>query len=520
MKRGRDGKMAKGISRRGLLEIAGGTALAAAAGFTSLRGLFGRKKPENIVLIVSDAFRADRLGAVRNGKSVTPNLDALACESLVYEECYATSSWTKTSMASILTGTYPPYHGVLRVEDTIPRHCDTVSDMLKRHGYSTYAVQTNPWVAPEAPTLDTHGTPVKTYGFHKGFDRCTFLQPDKRADGGQPAYADAAKVNHGIDVLIRRPFRPFFLYAHYMETHQPWMGEAPRKFTGLYCSEKKGRSPEEIFADDCTLIKKVFSVDRKDVTPQDERRLNEIYDEAVHYVDVMIAKLIDNIAHTVGLEDTLIIFTADHGDELFEHSHVGHARSLYEEVTRVPLIIRGPGLGPARVAGRVSNANIYETIRDLVCPQDNAREAMGRPLAGIAAGSSRIGDEIIFAELHSLLPSQHWLLSKVVRKDSQEAIVRGNLKGEVLAVERYDLGKDPGELAAFDADGETFVAEVARLKRDCSAFARKHGVQHTQTATKWQRRFGRKEESETAEVELTDEEKRLTEQLKALGYLN
>lgn len=512
--------MAKGISRRGLLEIAGGAALAAAAGYASLRGFFGRKRPENIVLIVSDAFRADRLGAVRNGKSITPNLDALASDSLVYQDCYAASSWTKTSMASILTGTYPPYHGVLRVDDTIPRHCDTISDMLKRYGYSTYAVQTNPWVAPEAPTLDTHGTPVRTYGFHKGFDRCIFLQPAKRADGGQPAYADAERVNYGVEVLVRRPFRPFFLYAHYMETHQPWMGDAPRKFTGLYCSERKGRSPEEIFADDRRLIKKVFSVDRKDVTPREERRLHEIYDEAVHYVDEMIAKAVDSIGRIVGLEDTLIIFTADHGDELYEHSHVGHSRSLYEEVTRVPLIIRGPGLWPARISGRVSNANIYETIKALVCPQDSTREAMGRPLTSVAAGLSRIDDEVIFAELHSLLPSQHWLLSKVVRKDSQEAIVRENLKGKVLAVERYDLGKDPGELAALDADGKAFVAEVARLKRDYSAFARKHGVQHTQTASKWQRRFGKEKESEAANAQPTDEEKRLTEQLKALGYLN
>jgi len=115
--------MTKRISRRGILTIAGGAAVATAAGLTISKRPAAPKQPPNIVFIVSDAFRADRLGLLRAGRSISPNLDTLAAGSLVYDNCYSPSSWTKTSMACILTGSYPPYNSVLRPNDTIPKDC-------------------------------------------------------------------------------------------------------------------------------------------------------------------------------------------------------------------------------------------------------------------------------------------------------------------------------------------------------------------------------------------------------------
>lgn len=136
------------LSRRRLLQAAG--VAAAAAGLPLVGCSRQPSAPPNIILVVSDAMRADRFGLLRDGKSITPNLDQLAAEGALYTECYSPSSWTKTSMASILTGAYPPYHGVLPRHTTIPKNCDTVADMLKRNGYGTWAVQTNPWLAPVA----------------------------------------------------------------------------------------------------------------------------------------------------------------------------------------------------------------------------------------------------------------------------------------------------------------------------------------------------------------------------------
>lgn len=513
--------MTDGMTRRDFVGLAGGVAATAAAGyFLGGCGSQGAGKPGNIVFIVSDAFRADRLGAMRAGESITPNLDALAAGSLVYEECYAPSSWTKTSMASILTGTYPPYHGVLLRDDTIPRNCDNMGELLRRNGYSTHCIQTNPWLAPEAPTIDTVGKPVRTYGFHRGFDKYRFLQPGKfQSAVDQSAFASAESVNAELEYLLPRMTRPFFLYLHYMETHQPWMGVEPREFTGAYCSDRGGRSRPAIFNDDQKLIKRMFLPERGEVGEDENRRLHEIYDEAVRYVDEMIFKALAMIEKAVGLDETLVIFTADHGDELLEHGRVGHAHNLYEEVVRVPFFIKGPGVRPGRVKGQVSNVNIYETVKALACPGDQVREDMGIQLLGAPKGASRLADEVIFAQLQSTIPALDWKLTKVIRKDHEAGIVRENYAGDLQGVERFDLKDDPGEERELGGDSEgVFVAEARRLTKGFEAFAQKHDVRHTKTSAKWQLQFGSKEEEEAALSEITEEERSRREQLKALGY--
>jgi len=510
--------MGNAISRRNLLAAAGGAAAATAAGFPFTGCARGPQAPPNIILIVSDAMRADRLSRKRDGRSITPNLDALAAAGAVYTDCYSPSSWTKTSMASILTGMYPPYHGVLAREATIPKKCDTIADMLKRHGYTTCAVQTNPWLAPEAPTVSTQGKPVRTYGFHKGFDTYIQLMPDRKDRSvEQPAYADAVAVNNRVEGVVQRTRPPYFLYVHYMETHQPYIGWVPREFTGAYCSDRGGRSTGAIFQDDQKLIRKVFTVDESEVNEAEKVRLREIYDESVRYVDYMIASMLETVRANLGLENTIVIFTADHGDEFYEHGALGHAKTVYQEVLRVPYIIKGPGIAPGKISGRVSNVNIYETIKSFACPSDDVREQTGRPLDGSRRGG-RVHHEVIFAQLHAL--SDRFRLSKVVDEDFRSTIVHDDAGGTVTGVEVYNLAEDPGEMTPLPADGEAAAAVVMRFERDVAALARKHDVLTTRTSARWQLAYNEKKSDEEPERELTEEEKRLRDQLKALGYLN
>ncbi|MHC4713696.1 MAG: sulfatase-like hydrolase/transferase [Planctomycetota bacterium] len=512
--------MARKISRRRALGLASGAAVTAAAGAALSRFVGGPKKPSRIVLIVSDAMRADRLGALRAGRSITPNLDALAARGLVFENCYAPSTWTKTSMASILTGTYPPYNGVLTPDDTIPKNCDTIADMLKRQGYDTYGVQTNPWLAPEEPTLDTHGKQVRWYGFHKGFDSYRYLEPDTLDRSvEQPAYANAVALNGTAEEAIARPFGPLFLYLHYMETHQPWLDRVPREFSGKFCSKREGRSVGAVFHDDQKLIKRIFSVPFEEVSDDEKVRLDEIYDEAVAYVDMMIGRIITSLRERPEASETLIIFTSDHGDELFDHRGLGHAHTVYEELTRVPLIICGPGIRPGRVRERLSNVNLYETLKALVCPEDEGRESVGAPLIA-ASGRAAVHDEVIFSQLcPPIAGAARVTMTKVIKRDLTAGIVRENAEGEVVGVERYDLGADPAEKRPLSAGAaDSFVEEAARFGRDYSALARKHGVAHTKTGARWQRLYAAGEE-EPSGPQLTEEEKRLREQLKALGYI-
>ncbi len=511
--------MAKKLTRRKALALAGGGAAAAVGAFAVSRLVGKPKKPSTIVLIVSDAMRADRFGALR-GASITPNLDALAAGGLVFDNAYAPSTWTKTSMASILTGTYPPYNGVLTPDDTIPKNCDTIADMLKRHGYTTWGVQTNPWLAPEEPTLDTHGKQVRWYGFHKGFDGYTYLATEKMDRSvEQPAYANAQAVNAAAEEVLARPPEPMFLYLHYMETHQPWLDRLPREFTGAFCSRREGRSDGAIFQDDQKLIKRIFSVPFEEVKDEEKVRLDEIYDEAVAYVDLMIGRIITALRARRDPADTLVIFTSDHGDELFDHRRLGHAHTVYQELARVPLVIRGSGLAPARTRRRVSNVNLYETIKALVCPEDQGRETIGEPLA-LPGRREEAGDEIVFSQLCPPLPGgDSAKMTKVVRRDLAAGIVKEDAEGKVLAVERYDLKADPFERQPLSEEPSGALAdETARFTRDYAALARKHDVVPVRTLARWQRTYSPDEEKE-AESRMTEEERQLRDQLRALGYV-
>jgi arylsulfatase A-like enzyme len=244
------------------------------------------------------------------------------------------------------------------------------------------------------------------------------------------------------------------------------------------------------------------------------QRVREIYDEAVSYVDLMIGKAVDTIESSVDPDKTLLIFTADHGDELAEHGGYGHARTLYEEVERVPLIMRGPGLEAGRVKTRVSNVNLYETIKSLVCPGDNHREALSSPLVDSQGRPTSTGNDTVFAQLGSINAAEKWRLTKVVRPDGMEAIIKDDTVGKQLESQVYSLADDPGETKKLTTDVTALAQQAARIERDVKAFASLHGVAYATTEAKWQKDFGQ------PQADLSDEEKKLSRQLKSLGYLH
>ncbi len=506
--------MNQSISRRRFLGLAAGAATAAAG--LALPRCGGRGRPGNVVLIVSDAFRADRLGARRRGKSITPHLDRIGDGSLVFENGYSDSSWTKTAMASILTGAHVPYHGVRASDDSLPANCDTLADLLRRQGHRTCCIQTNPWLVPDAETRDGRRVPVESFGFRKGFDIYRFLHVGAEPGAaGQPAYPDARDVNAALELLLPRLEEPFFLYLHYMDTHQPWMGQAAREFTGAYRSVEDGRSREQIFLDDQRLVKRILADPEGSHSGAERRRLTEIYDESVRYVDAKIHEALELLRRVSDLDDALIVFTSDHGDELFEHGGVGHGHSLYDEVARVPLLIRCHGLSAARVDARVSNVSLYETIRTVVCPDDRVREPIGPSLVD---PTTRAEGEVIFARLHPIATLDDWVLTKLVRTNGQESILVEDGAGMLLEGERFDLAADPGELRILPGDDlADFAAQATRLAAGWRERAASHGVEPRQTTVRWQRRFSADGPHAPA---LTEEERGLREQLRALGYLD
>jgi len=236
----------------------------------------------------------------------------------------------------------------------------------------------------------------------------------------------------------------------------------------------------------------------------------------------MLARTLDYIDRYLGLERTTIIFTSDHGDELYEHGRYGHMHHVYEEVTRVPLLVAGPGMRPGRVAGLVSNVSIYRTLRSLVGAGPVGEGAPGRPLVTPEAlGTGRIGGEPIVSVLTRPAGCPENVLTKYIREDLEAAIIETGPSGAPMGVERYHLSSDPGEENPLrEAGGEEFVTFADRWWRYWRDLARRRGVDHAETKIAWQRDFTWGPAQKDKGRDLTPEEKRMREQMRALGYLH
>ena len=373
--------------------------------------------PPNIVLVVMDAFRADRLGAARDGRELTPNLSRLAAEGVVYENAYCTAPQTKLSTASIFTGRHPSYTGVIDRQNTLPPQCTTLAEALRERGYRTLGIHTNAWIDAERQD----GFVPRPRGFAAGFHKWQYLEGDVE---DVRFYAGAAEVNEAAINAVKADIEPTFLYVHYMDTHEPYTGPEPRWTTGVF---HNGASPPQDLHEADAALQELDWGAPDQIGEEQKRRRARLYDEAVLYLDGRVGRLVEKLRRRFD-RDTVFIITADHGELLGEHGCWGHARELWEEAVRVPLIIVGPGL-PAgrRVETRVSTVRLYEWIRAL---------AEGKAAPALSPEPERLIIQMRTGEGDRV---------KVIRPDGAAVILRRSLDGEVLSAESYPLEQDPGE---------------------------------------------------------------------------
>jgi len=268
----------------------------------------------NIFLIVIDALRPDHLGCYGYKRETSPEIDNIAKEGVMFERVISQSSWTKPSMASLLTSTYPEVHGVTNITDCLSHHDDFLPTILQKVGYITGCIQTNPFLTSPS-------------GFDQGFDH--YLELFDSAPG---VYKPRVQESIAIvsDWLDQFGNSPFFLYLHLLDTHNPYSPQA------LY----------DIFG------------------PAEKDR----YDGEILCVDNHIG-IIRELLFQKGLgEKTVFIITADHGEEFEEHGSRFHAKHLYEEVLRVPLIISSPDVLPSglSVTSQARSIDIVPTILELL----------------------------------------------------------------------------------------------------------------------------------------------------------
>ena len=303
----------------------------------------------NIVVVLIDTLRPDRLGAYGNTRGLSPFLDELASRSTVFQHAYAQSSWTSASVASLFTSRYQSQHGVTSFSSPLPAEEETLSEALRSHGYDNGAFVANFLLRANL-------------GYDQGFatfDTYSRLDP---TSPGKFIKATADRINsEALAWLDHRPENaPRFLYLHYMEPHVPF-GPQPAALATVM-----GDRP----LPDIEAVNHAFAVwtlvdFKKD--PALLEATKDLYDAEVLSIDTALRELFTELGRRGVLDDAIVVVLADHGEEFLEHGLIGHDKTLYEEVIRVPLIIHVPGQSERfDVEKRVSLIDVAPTLLDLV----------------------------------------------------------------------------------------------------------------------------------------------------------
>lgn len=426
------------ISRRG-----GAIALAAL-----VHGCTSPPAPPNVLLVVIDTLRADRLGAYGAARPTSPSIDALARQATVFENARSAGPWTVPAVASLLTGLYPSQHGNMgwlpgRRQPVLSADLLTLAEALRDRGYRTQVVSGHPWITPES-------------GLTQGFEGFV----SARARG---APVDDGRVTRGaLDFLRSRAAAaaagdhgPFFLYVHYMGAHSPYrpspelqravLGRVA-ELTPLLRSLDGLRGPA--YYDALNTAAREGRLDAADVAC-----LSDLYDAAVRGADAEVGRLAAALRE-LGLDaGTLVVLTADHGESFLEHGTILHVQNLYDELLRVPLVVRWPGAGARRAPEPVSLVDVFATVL----------EAAGAPPAPSAGRS-----------LRAPVDARRALFAEGDGTKRRVKVVRGGLAaiidpGRPARDELYDLSGDPGERVDLAAARTSDLAALRRLALDFRA---------------------------------------------------
>jgi arylsulfatase A-like enzyme len=425
----------------------------------------------NVLLVVLDAASARRSSGYGHAHRTTPELDALAAEGVTFERTYTPAVFTRAAMASLWTSRYPE-QGLGREDLRLAADRLTLAELLTAHGITTAGWVANPNAGVAA-------------GLDRGFAEFhgVYSQPG-RPGGAVRADAVSAEVARWLEA---RGAQRFFAYAHFREPHFPY--DPPPPFDTLFGPD--GPLPRHAREDKSWTIR--VSLGRQPATEEELAHLRRLYDGNLAYVDSQLGALRRALERAGIWERTVVIVSADHGEELLEHGFIGHNEQVYQETAWIPLVMRFPrGAAPAglRVQALSDLVDLAPTIADVF-------GVMGR---GGSAAAFRG---------RSLLPSvfgaagKHGTVSRSIARRPAYALTDGRYKF-VFDVRRgaqelYDLGKDPREQ---DDIGERDPLRLAAYREALHSFMLEHAGDSAGAASA---------------RPLTSEE---LEQLKALGYLN
>ncbi len=375
----------------------------------------------NVVFLSVDTLRADRLGVYGYDRQTSPNLDALASRSLVFDDAICEVPITNPSFGAMMTSVFPRMTGTVRNGLRMPSNMPTVAEQFREAGYYTFCVQSNWTLKRKLSGLD-RGFDVYDDDFHTR--RWGLFKAER--------YADEVTARAREFLKARDTAKPFFCWIHYSDPHAPYRFH--RQFNPA------GKSPRQMNHVQATRAR---------------------YDSEVAYTDFHIGKLLEAIP----TENTYIVFVADHGESLYEHDYLGHGRRLYQTELRIPLFISGPGISPGRTDVPARGIDIAPTLLGLAkLPRPSFMKGADLLAETITRDRVRVIETYGGAVPH--IPGARAVLAG--RPPMRQGVIWNNWK-LILGgpqMELYNLADDPYELKNRAKDEPERTTELLRIIKD------------------------------------------------------
>jgi len=355
-------------------------------GAPAVRSRESSKAPRGVVLFLLDTVRRDRLNAYGFGRETAPNVNRLAAEGVLFEDAIAQGAWTKVSVPSILTSTYPTSNGIYELNHRMPASGVTLAEAFREAGYATWASSSGRFTG-------------RGSNLHQGVEVLheadSFLS-DNRGKNARDV------VDRLLPWIERHKDAPFFAMIHAIDPHSDY--EPNRPYDTLWAApdakEKHEKWTEKVkpfiesnFMRDMGLPLK-GELEKAGVDPEEFAKIElDWYDGSIRGADVELGRVLEKLDELGIAEDTLVVFLSDHGEEFLDHGGSFHEENVYGELVNVPLALRWPGVLPEGrvVEETVQLLDLAPTILDLAglgVPERMQGQSL-RPLLSVAGEATR-----------------------------------------------------------------------------------------------------------------------------------
>lgn len=437
----------------------------------------------NIILISLDTLRADHLGCYGYERETSPAIDTLAEDSALFLNTYSSSPWTLPSHVSLLTSLNPMRHGVHYENEKMDSSFVTLADLLRQEGFFCSAFTGGGFVNA-------------VYGFSKGFD--SYGQSSRGIHQKDSAEWICASA---LDWIEDHRDRDFFLFIHTYQPHNPF--SSPPPFNSLFLDEDD-RWNELDMLEYVGGKKGIF----KKLPDRERENIVNLYDGEIRYTDAKLIGPLMGRLKELGLYDSsLIILTSDHGEEFYDHGGWEHGHTLYDELLKVPLIIKLPEsrFAKTRISTIVRLIDVMPTILDEQGISVSGLDLDGKSLVPVLRGKEVADRRFVAYKADNILDS-HVPQKLSVNEERNKLILNRSFTAEQLdffafpppepvPVELYDLSENPAENKNIVDEKPRIASRLVQLINDLYA------------------------KINEGKSEKADIDKELLEQLRALGYL-